>query len=86
MTMVYGKEELLPRVVSVETCPDYKILLTFQNGEKKTYDVRPLFELPAYRKIRNVFDAAKVEYGTVVWPGDIDISPDTLYLKGTPVE
>ena len=26
-------------------------------------------------------NAATVQFGTVVWPGDIDISPDTLYLK-----
>ena len=27
-----------------------------------------------------------MEYGTVVWPGDIDISPDKLYLKSVPIE
>ena len=83
--MIEGKEELLPRVSKVEACTDYSLLLTFQNGEKRCYDARPLFELPAYKKLKNVFFEAKVAYGTVIWPGDIDISPDTLYLKSTAV-
>ncbi len=28
--------------------------------------------------------AAKVEYGTVVWPGNIDIAPETLYDRSIP--
>ena len=26
-----------------------------------------------------IFALVKVEYGTVVWPGAIDIAPETLY-------
>lgn len=80
--MIHGKEQLLPRVREVETRPDYVLLLTFQNGEKKEYDVKPLLQLPVYRNLEKVFPAASVQFGTVVWPGDIDISPDTLYLQG----
>ena len=84
--MVQGKEEMLPRVEKVETLPDYNLLLTFRNGEKRYYDVKPLLKYPMYQKLENVFSAAKVQYGTVIWPGDIDISPDTLYLKSTPIQ
>jgi hypothetical protein len=30
----------------------------------------------------NYFLMAKVEHGTVVWPHEQDICPDTLYLEG----
>ena len=83
--MIYGSEQLLPRVAEVETLPDYVLLLTFQNGEKKTFDVKPLLTLPVYEPLYRIFDAAHVEYGTVVWPGGIDISPDKLYIQGDPV-
>lgn len=83
--MIHGKEELLPRVTEVEVLEEYVLLLTFNNGEKKTFDVSPLLTLPAYQSLSRVFDAARVEYGTVVWPGEIDISPDKLYLQGVPV-
>jgi hypothetical protein len=29
---------------------------------------------------------AKVEYGTVVWPHEQDICPDTLYLESKEIE
>ena len=80
--MLYGKEEMLPRVSSVEAQSDYNLIVTFKNGERKSYSVKPLLNLPMYKNLAKVFMAARVEYGTVVWPGDLDISPDTLYLQG----
>ena len=83
--MLYGKEEMLPRVSSVEAQSDYNLIVTFKNGERKIYNATPLLNLPMYKNLSKVFMAAKVEYGTVIWPGDMDISPDTLYLGGTTI-
>ena len=83
--MLHGKEEMLPRVVSVETCPNYLLNLTFRTGERKQFDAKPLLNVPMYRNLPKVFSAATVQYGTVVWPGDLDISPDMLYLKSKPI-
>ena len=33
-----------------------------------------------------MFNSARVEFGTVIWPGDVDISPETLYLRSVPIE
>jgi len=82
--MLCGKEKLLPRLAAVEACPDYHLLLTFKNGEKKRFDASPLFSLPMYKNLKKVFFSVQVAYGTAVWPGDLDISPDTLYLKSVP--
>ena len=86
MEYIHGKEKLLPRVSSVEIRPDYHLLLTFRDGEKRLFDVSELLKLPAYRTIKNVFSSAHVEFGTVVWPGDVDISPETLYLRSVPAD
>ena len=79
-------EPLLPRVTGVEVQPDYGLLLTFTNGEKRFYHAKPLLSLPVYRNLPRVFSAARIAYGTVVWPGDLDISPDALYLNSEPCE
>lgn len=81
MNNVVGKEPLLPRLSAVEAQPGYQLLLTFKNGERKRFDASPLLSLPAYKGLKEVFPAVRVAYGTVVWPGDIDICPDMLYLK-----
>ena len=81
MEIIHGNEEMLPRVSSVEALPDYSLILTFRNGERKKYNAKPLLDVPMYKNLAKVFSLAKAEYGTVVWPGDIDISPDTLYLN-----
>lgn len=86
MEYIHGKEALLPRLSAVEVCPDYHLLLTFKNGERRRYDASELLSLPAYKSVKQVFSSARVEFGTVVWPGDIDISPETLYLRSMPVE
>lgn len=79
--MIYGNEPMLPRVKAVEVCPDYKLLLTFNNGEKKIFDAKPLLAVAMYQELDAVFSAAHVEFGTVVWPGDMDVSPDMLYMQ-----
>ena len=73
---------MLPRVSSVKVEPDYTLIITFKNGERKKYDAKQLLNVPMYRNLAKVFLSARVEFGAVVWPGDMDISPDTLYLEG----
>ena len=84
---ITGSEELGPRVVSVVPDDDYKLLLTFTNGEKRLFDTQPLLNLPMYRRLQNrtFFLSASVAFGTVHWPFDIDCCPDSLYAKSVPV-
>jgi hypothetical protein len=69
------------RVTSVAAEPNFHLVLTFSNGEKRRFDMRPYLHLPIYRCLENpaFFALARVDYGTVVWPGEIDIAPETLY-------
>lgn len=86
MEFIRGEEDLLPRVSTVEVCRDYSLMLSFRNGEKRMFDASELMKLPVYKSAAEHFSLARVEYGTVVWPGDVDISPETLYLKSVPIE
>ncbi|MBR2208579.1 MAG: DUF2442 domain-containing protein, partial [Synergistaceae bacterium] len=79
--MIRGTEEMLPRAAAVEVIKDYNLVITFKNGKRKKYDAKHLFSLPMYKNLAKVFSLAKIEHGTVVWPGDLDISPNTLYLR-----
>lgn len=78
--MVCGGE-LAPRVLAVTTSSDFTLLLVFNNGEQRIFDAKPLLSVQVFKKLKNpeFFKLAKVEYGTVVWPEDIDYCPDCLY-------
>lgn len=75
-------------VYKVETFPDFNLCLLFNNGEKRTFDMKPYLQYPVFRRLENkaFFSLARVDYGTVTWPGDIDIAPETLYDRSVPLE
>jgi len=81
-------DTLGPRVVAVMPTDDYKLHLTFTNGEQRIFDVRPLLEMDVFKALINksLFQMVKVAYGSVLWPQDIDYCPDTLYAESVPVE
>ena len=71
-----------PRVKQVSASNNYKLALVFTNGEHGIYDCSNLLEFGVFKKLKNknYFNQASVIDGTVVWPHDQDICPDTLYL------
>jgi len=76
-----------PRVTEVTPNDNYELLLTFNNGEKRKFDARRLLDMSVFAPLKNIafFKSVKVEFGTVVWPQDIDYCPDTLYVQSIPV-
>ena len=71
-----------PRVKSVKPRDDLKLEITFTNGEKGVYDCGHLLGFGVFKELkeRSYFRKARVVGGTVVWPHDQDICPDTLYV------
>ena len=74
------------RVTKVDPQSDFSLLLDFTNGEMRFFDVRPYLEIGVFQQLKNpdLFKQAKVAFGTVCWPGELDISADTLYLESIP--
>lgn len=70
-----------PRVKAVKATEGYKLEITFLNGEVRVYDCAPLLDFGVFTELRdiNYFRQARVQDGTVVWPNEQDICPDTLY-------
>jgi hypothetical protein len=78
---------MTPDVTSVFSLQDYELLVSFDDGQLRRFSMRPYLDFPAYQPLTEAsrFMEVHVFNGTVAWPGDIDISPDTLYLAGKPV-
>ncbi len=79
--------ETLLDVTQVEPQEDSTLLLVFENGQKRRFDMKPLLDRKPFTRLRDLplFMKATVAYGTVVWPGNIDIAPETLWDRSEPV-
>ncbi len=74
-------------VIEVEAQNDGTLLLVFENQEQRRFDMKPYFSKNPFVKLKNpeLFMKASVDLGTVVWPGNIDIAPETLWEESQPV-
>ncbi len=73
-------------VISVRVLPAFKLDLVFENGERRRFDMTPYLQKPPFHRLLQAgrFALATIDYGTVVWPGEIDIAPETLYDRSEP--
>ena len=78
---------MLIDVTSVRALPEFQLDLEFENGEQRRFDMRRLLLMKPWSRIAtpDLFERVHVDYGTVVWPGEIDIAPETLYDDSTPI-
>ena len=70
-------------VKKVVPLKEYKILLTFEKGTQKIFDMKPYLEYSMYKPLKDVslFNAVSTNGQTAVWNDDIDIAPETLCEK-----
>lgn len=79
---------LRPRATHVTPLPDYRLALTFDNGEHRIFDVKPYIKGSWYGKLADVNVFRKVQIGglSVEWPDGQDLCPDQLYENSVPVK
>jgi hypothetical protein len=73
------------KVKNVYPLPDYKLLIDFATGDRRMYDVKPLFDkwesFKALILTNGLFKQVKVDPGGygVSWNDSIDLSCNELY-------
>lgn len=73
-----------PDAVCVVPHPDFSLSVTFETGDRRRFDRAPFLDDPAFAPLAEdgLFMKARVVNGVVTWTDDIDLSPDTLWLRG----
>lgn len=73
-----------PRVKEVLAIQEYTLLITFNNGEKKRFDVKPYLNIGVFNELKDpeVFYSVKPFLGSIQWSNGADLCPDSLYLDG----
>jgi len=71
----------------VKPLANYELEVTFANGECRVFDAKPYLERGIFNRLKDVslFNQAYVAFDTVCWPGDLDIAPDTVYMRSLPL-
>jgi len=69
----------------VEVLDDYWLRLTLSDGAIVERAVRDLLIGPVFEGLRadyTLFRRARARHGTVEWPGNLDLAPETLIWNG----
>lgn len=69
------------RAVSVDVQDAHSFRVRFTDGLEGTVRMEPSHLTGVFAVLRDaaVFQQARIEYGVVTWPGDIDLAPDAMY-------
>lgn len=78
----------MKKVLTVKANQDFSLDVEFDDGSLRRFDVKPYLELGVFRELKDpdYFRQVTIAYGTVQWPHEQDISPDTLYLESIPID
>ena len=70
-----------PKAIEVKPVEDYVLLIKFDNGEEKRFDVKPYLEHKAFSELKNkeLFKTVKIGGLSIEWANGVDICPDELY-------
>lgn len=70
-----------PKAIDVKILKDYNLEITFDNNEKKIFDVKPYFKFKIFRELKDEekFSTVKVAGLSIEWENGADICPDELY-------
>ena len=73
--------EELHQVIAAEPMEGIRVLVSFENGVRGVFDCTYLTKDPYWAKLKSpaFFRQVKAEYGTLCWPEDIDVAPESIW-------
>ena len=73
----------IPTLVSVRVELPATLVLTYANSQSRRFDCTPYLTRGVFTRLKSpaLMAHAHLAHGTVCWPGELDIAPETLYLR-----
>jgi hypothetical protein len=71
-----------PYVTDVKPLDDWKLQLSFENGEERIFDMKP-YRFGVFARLEEVdyFERVRVVDGSISWPHGQDLAYDMLYVE-----
>jgi len=75
----------LHSVVAAEPLEGYDVLVSFDNGFRGVFNCEYLTRDPYWRKLKSpaFFRQVRAECGTLCWPEDIDVAPESVWADAS---
>ena len=75
-------------VREVKPLDNYKLLITFENNEKRIFDMTKYLEIGKFKELKDkeLFNQVRVSFDTIEWPNFLDIDPEFLYKNSIKME
>jgi hypothetical protein len=70
-------------VTDVTPQDNYLLLLTFENGEKRQFDMKPYLDYGIFQELKDLrlFKTVKTSFDSIEWDNEADFDPEILYQK-----
>jgi hypothetical protein len=75
------------KVKSVSPLSNYMLLLTFEDGERRRFDMKPYLDCGVFRSLQDtsMFNTVRICADSIAWQNNVDIAPETLYHSSTKI-
>ncbi len=72
---------MYPAITEVKPEIDYMLLLTFDNGDKRVFDMKPYLDIGIFRELKNIskFNSVRVSFDSIEWENEADLDPEILF-------
>jgi hypothetical protein len=70
-------------IKDVKPQDNYLLLLTFENGEKRQFDMKPYLDFGIFQELKDLrlFKTVKTSFDSIEWDNEADFDPEILYQK-----
>ena len=68
-------------VKEVKPIDNYQLILTFENGERRRFDMTPYLDKGIFQELRDlaIFKTVRLSFDTIEWANQADLDPEILY-------
>jgi len=75
-------------IKNVQPQDNYLLLLTFENGEKRQFDMKPYLNTGIFSELKDlkVFNTVRKSFDSIEWENEADIDPEILYQNSIKIE
>jgi hypothetical protein len=75
-------------IKDVKPQDNYLLLLTFENGEKRQFDMKPYLDFGIFQELKDLrlFKTVKTSFDSIEWDNEADFDPEILYHKSLKID